>query len=217
MQLQSTEGKWGRKMLDVGLHTLFDRARIDDRQVNELIGLAHGLIADGVINQAEAQYLFKWIAANRALSDNSVVALLYSRVESILADGELNSEEAADLLDALTRFSSGDFELGETLKATSLPLCDPAPTIAFEGTTFCFTGTFAFGTRKECEDAVTKRGGLAGSLTHKTRFLIIGAYATDSWAHSAYGRKIEKAVEMRSRKIPISIVGETHWVAHLRD
>jgi NAD-dependent DNA ligase len=199
-------------MSETGLHNLFNRARLDDRQINELIGLAHGIIADGVVNQAEAEYLFKWISANVSLSDNPVIKLLFDRVNQVLADGKLDPEEAADLLDSLNRFCAGDFEIGEALKATSLPLCVPIPTLAFQGSSFCFTGTFAFGTRKECEAAVAGRGGYPGSLTQKTNYLVIGAYATDSWAHSSYGRKIEKAAGMRASGIPISIIGETHWV-----
>lgn len=203
-------------MSETKLHLLFNRARVDDRQINELIGFAHGIIADGIVNQAEAEYLFKWIAANASLTDNAVINLLYRRVDKILADGQLDPEEAADLLETLTRFCAGDFEIGEALKATTLPFCEPFPTIKFTNANFCFTGTFAFGSRTECENAVVELGGVAGSLTKKTSYLVIGAYATDSWAHSAYGRKIEKAVGMRADGVPISIVGESHWVGHLR-
>jgi NAD-dependent DNA ligase len=203
-------------MSDTKLHLMFNRARIDDRQINELIGLAHGIIADGAVNQAEAEYLFKWIAANAILTDNPVINLLYRRVDKILEDGRLDPEESADLLETLTRFSSGDFEIGEALKATTLPLCDPAPELKFSNSSFCFTGTFAFGSRRECENAVLVRGGIPGSLTQKTSYLVIGAYATDSWAHSSYGRKIEKAVGMRTNGVPISIIAENYWVAQMR-
>ena len=168
------------------------------------------------MNQAEAEYLLKWIAANAEQTDNPVLALLYGRIEKVLSDGILDPEEASDLLQALTRFCAGDFELGEPLKSTSLPLCDPAPVVSFGNSAFCFTGTFAFGSRKDCEKAVIKLGGIPGALTRTTRYLIVGAYATDSWAHSSFGRKIEKAVDMRSNGVPISIIGESHWVAHLR-
>jgi NAD-dependent DNA ligase len=203
-------------MSDTKLHLLFNRARVDDRQINELIGLAHGIIADGAVNQAEVEYLFKWIAANAILTDNPVINRLYRRVNQILDDGRLDQEEAADLLETLTRFSAGDFEIGEALKATTLPLCDPAPELKFYGSSFCFTGTFAFGSRRECEGATLERGGVPGSLTQKTSYLVIGAYATDSWAHSSFGRKIEKAVAMRTHGIPISIVAENHWVAQMQ-
>ncbi len=85
-------------MSETGLHRLFNRARMDDRLVNELIGLAHGIIADGAVNQAEAEYLFKWIVANAEQADNPVLNLLYGRVEKVLADGVLYPEEAGDLL-----------------------------------------------------------------------------------------------------------------------
>jgi NAD-dependent DNA ligase len=202
-------------MSETGLHRMFNRARMDDRLVNELIGLAHGIIADGAVNQAEAEYLFKWIVANAEQTDNPVLKLLYGRVEQVLADGVLDAEEAADLLETLTRFCAGDFEIGETLKSTSLPLCDPAPAVSVGGSTFCFTGTFAFGSRKDCEKAVIDLGGIPGSLTRTTRYLVIGAYATESWAHSSFGRKIEKAVDMRAGGAPISIIGESHWAGHL--
>jgi NAD-dependent DNA ligase len=203
-------------MSEAKLHVLFNRARVDDRQINELIGLAHGLIADGSVNQAEAEYLLKWIAAHATLTDNPVINLLFKRVDKILHDAQLDPEEAADLLETLTRFSAGDFEIGEALKTTSLPLCDPVPEMSFSGSTFCFTGTFVFGSRRECENAILERGGVFGSLTQKTMYLVIGAYATDSWAHSTYGRKIEKAVGMRANGIPISIVAESHWVGQMR-
>lgn len=89
------------------------------------------------------------------------------------------------------------------------------PIMTFNGVPICFTGTFAFGPRKDCEAAVLARGAVPGSLTAKTRYLVVGTYATDSWTQSAFGRKIEKAVEMRSAGKPIGIVCEAHWVEQM--
>ena len=144
------------------------------------------------------------------------VAALLGRVDAILADGVVEPEGAADLFSVLQRFAAGDFEAGETLKATTLPLDVPPPSIRFPTSRFCFTGTFAFGTRKECEAAVEAKGARCGSLTKDTTYVVIGIYATDSWIHSTFGRKIEKAVEMRSKGCPVAIVGEQHWAAQLR-
>jgi len=138
-----------------------------------------------------------------------------SRVNEMLVDGYLDAEESRELLETLRQFSAGDFELGESLKATRLPIDTPPPAIEFEDRRFCFTGTFAFGSRKDCETAVVTRGGEAGSLVRATRYLVIGVYATDSWAHSSFGRKIEQAVAWRSGGAPISIVSEEDWVATL--
>jgi NAD-dependent DNA ligase len=198
------------------LHRIFNRARIDDRQVNELVGLARGIIADGKVVQSEAEYLYKWLAANQEASDNPIISNLLSRVKDILSDGILDDDEAKELFETLKKFSGGDFEIGELLKSTTLPFCNPQPRILFDGRNFCFTGTFAFGSRRECEAAVIDMGASAGSLTGKTDYLVIGVYATDSWAHSTYGRKIEKAVAMREKGERISIIGEAHWVEFLK-
>jgi hypothetical protein len=198
------------------LHRIYGGARLNDRQINELIGLAHGLIADGEVNQAEAEYLQKWLVANRDVSDNPVTANLLCRVNAMLADGFLDAQESKELFDTLRKFSGGDFELGEVLKACELPLDEPPPVILCPTKSFCFTGTFAFGTRKECEKAVEGKGGKCGSLTHKTNFLVIGVYATGSWKHSSYGLKIENAVKMKQEGVPIAIIGETHWVDAVR-
>lgn len=189
--------------------------RLQSRQVDELIGLARGLIADGAINSAEVEFLETWLAANLAISHQPLITTLYDRVRTVLADGIADPDECHDLFAALTAFTAGDIELGEASKATSLPLCDPMPPIVFDGMAYCFTGTFSFGQRKHCEQAVASRGGLCGSLTKSTDVLVIGAYATESWKHSSFGNKILKAVEMRGFGLPISIVSEAHWVKHL--
>lgn len=202
-------------MSDARMHRLFNRARIDDRQVNELIGLAHGIVADGVVTQTEAEFVQKWLVANTAVSDNPVVGTLLTRVNEMLADRCLGTDESHELLETLRNFSAGDFQLGEILKATRLPIDNPQPELEFEGSRFCFTGTFAFGSRRHCEEAVVARGGEVGSLVQLTRYLVIGVYATESWAHSSFGRKIERAVDWREHGLPISIVSEEHWVAAL--
>lgn len=196
-------------------HNILGGDRITSRQVDELIGIARGLAADGSINQAEVEFLQKWLVANLDISDQPLLRTLYRRVNEILADGVVDEEETAELLDTLNRFSSRDIELGETLKSTTLPLCEPAPTLLFAGKQYCFTGTFNFGQRKACEKAVVERGGNAGGLTQKTDVLVIGAYATDSWKHSSFGNKIMNACDFRAKGLPISIVSEEHWTRHL--
>ncbi len=190
--------------------------RISSRQIDELIGLARGVAADGHINQAEVEFLQKWLAGNVEITDQPLVRTLYRRVNEILSDGIVDEDEKAELLDTLNRFSSRDFELGEVLKATTLPLCEPAPTpLTFEGLRYTFTGTFNYGKRKQCEAAVIERGADVGSLTSATNVLVIGVYATDSWKHSSFGNKILKACEFRDKGRPISIVAEEHWTRHL--
>ncbi|MER9593190.1 BRCT domain-containing protein [Mesorhizobium australicum] len=201
--------------MDDKLYNRVGGDRISSRQIDELIGLARGLAADGAINHTEVEFLQKWLAANVEISNQPLIRTLYRRVNEILDDGVLHADEHAELLDTLNSFSNRDFELGEVLKPTTLPLCDPAPTLTFAGRLYCFTGTFNYGQRKFCEQAVVDRGGLTGGLTQKTNVLVIGAYATESWKHSSFGDKIVKATGWRDHGVPISIVSESHWTSFL--
>ena len=194
---------------------LYSRARLDDRAINELLGLAKGIAADGIVNQKEAEFLQKWLVANTAVKDNPVIATLFKRINEMLEDNNLDDEEAQELLDTLHKFGGGDFELGEIQKATRLHFDDPPPSIDFHGRRFCFTGTFAYGSRSDCKRVVESLGGTVGSLTKATDYLVVGVYATDSWAHSSFGRKIEKAVEYREEGSGIAIIGEEHWIGYL--
>lgn len=189
--------------------------RLSSRQIDELIGISRGLLADETLNQSEIEFLQKWLAANRVISDQPVVNTLYQRVNDILLDKIADENEREELFQTLMEFSRGDFEIGEVLKATTLPLCDPPPELNFLGRLYCFTGTFTYGQRRYCEQAVVERGGNVGGLTQKTSVLVIGTYATESWKHSAFGDKIMKASKFRDKGVPISIVSEEHWIRYL--
>ena len=189
--------------------------RISSRQVDELVGLARGLCADGVINQAEVEFLQTWLGANLHLVDQPLIRTLFDRVSDILSDGSVDVDEQRELLSNLRSFATTDMELGEVLKSTTLPLCDPAPALVFSGRRYTFTGTFQYGQRRVCQESTSARGAECGSLTRQTDFLVIGIYATESWKHSSFGNKILKACEMRDSGIPISIVSESHWFGFL--
>ena len=202
-------------MRDEEFYNIVGGQRISARQIDELTGMARGLCADGVLNQAEVEFLQKWLAVNASVSGHPVIGGLYRRVNDILGDGVADAEERSELLVTLNDFSDGTFELGEALKSTTLPICNPAPDLAFSNLRYCLTGTFGFGSRSKCEQVIRDRGGRCASLTQKTDVLVIGIYATESWKHSSYGNKILKACEMRDSGTPISIVGEQHWLRFL--
>ncbi|RCW84869.1 BRCT domain-containing protein [Paracoccus lutimaris] len=190
-------------------------AAICDRQVTELTGIARGLIADGHLSDAEIVFLHKWLAANEGVHSHPMVSRLIQRIEESAADKVIDEDERRDLHDTLNRLTGNDFELGEVLKSTTLPLDNPAPALTFERQRYCFTGTFVTGTRKQCEAEVISRGGRCGTIAWSTNVLVIGEYATASWAQSSFGRKIEQAVEWQNQGSPIRIVSEAHWRQHI--
>lgn len=131
----------------------------------------------------------------------------------MLEDGVLDPDESAELLSLLHKINGEPSELGELAKTTSLPIDHPLPPLTFEGMEFLFTGTCAYGTRKQCQAAIESLGGLnAKGVTKRLNYLVLGTYVTDSWVHETYGRKIEKAMKYRDEGIPLVIITEEHWV-----
>lgn len=197
----------------MNIFTRFNRKNIQDRQIDTLIGLSKGLTADKAVNQAEAEFLRNWLIQNRQASDNPIILNLLEKVESMLEDGMLDAEESEELLNVLHKITGESSELGELEKTTMLPVDQPMPSVTFQGSTFVFTGTCAFGTRKQCHEATEALGGqCASGITKSLDFLVLGTYVTDSWTHENFGRKIEKAVEYRDSGAPIAIITEEHWI-----
>lgn len=196
------------------IFTRYNRKDIQDRQLDTFIGLAKGLTADGTVNQAEAEVLFSWlIQSTQRENNNPIFDNLLIKVQDMLEDGVLDQDESAELFGLLSDLAGGKSAVGELGKSSSLPIDKPLPSIAFAGKSFLFTGTCAYGTRKQCQAAIESLGGvLANSVTRDLDYLILGTYVTDSWAHETFGRKIEKAMEYRDKGVPLAIISEEHWL-----
>ena len=81
-----------------------------------------------------------------------------------------------------------------------------------DGQVYVFTGKFAWGTRRDCEREVVTRGGACDSnVTKRTGYLVIGTFGSRDWVHTAFGRKIDKAVSYRQSGASVRIVAEGHW------
>ena len=193
----------------------FNADRMDRRGADVLAGLAAGIAADGIVTIDEAKFLRQWIETQLAHLDDPVINLLYQRINLMLQDGELDAEESVELLETLRGFA-GLSVSGPSTKAysapNSLPLNRPEPEIICDGRVFVFTGTMAFGPRKECERLVRERGADIGAgVSKKIHYLVVGSVGNEQWRHSSYGTKILRAVELREEGIPIAIIGEDHW------
>ena len=96
-----------------------------------------------------------------------------------------------------------------------LPLDPRREPVRIAGRSFVFTGTGAFGSRREMEQATGDAGGrIHNTVRRDTDYIVIGSFVTAAWANERYGRKIEKAVEYRDRlRSGIQIVHEEDWVA----
>lgn len=201
------------------LFAAFNSEKVTDKQVDELLGIIKGVMADGFIDLREVQFLATWMEANRGAFDCWPANVLYPRIAKALADGKIDLEEERELMTLLLNAVGGNTApiYGHASDSTSLPFNDPNPAVAFEGKSFCFTGAFNAGTRDWCQKQVTERGGIpSDSITKKLNYLVIGEIGSRDWRHSTFGRKIEKAVSYRDTGVPLVIIGEQHWHSHLQ-
>jgi hypothetical protein len=195
----------------------FNRARRAERDLCELLGLARGLLADGSVTEGEALLLHEWVRRHQDALEHWAVRTVHHRLVTHFEDGVIDEAERADLKLLLDKLVAGELSaVCNTDAATTLPLDQPPPTIEWIGMTYVFTGKFAFGTRRDCEREVEKRGGICEkNITKSTSFLVIGTFGSTDWVHSAFGRKIEKAVSYRDAGVALRIVAEDHWAIAL--
>lgn len=199
---------------DMNQSTRYRRGDVQNRQIDTLIGLCKGITADNRVNQQEAEFLEAWLNANRlTIANNPVTLPLYLQVKSLLEDGVLDDIEAEDLLATLHSFSNNEGLVdGEFIQSSNLPIDHPPPQVTFPGKRFAFTGTFAYGSRSNCERAVLRRDGICiRNVRQDLDYLVLGRYVTPGWVHESWGRKIEKAVAYREQGLSIAIIGELHW------
>ena len=188
-------------------------ARIQDRLIDELIGISRGVIADGVVDEQEAIFIGQWIEQHREVADKWPVNVLYARLVEMLKDGILLSDEQKELLATLRDLTGESSLFQQPNHSTALPLDRPLSEVTFEGKSFCLTGRFAFGTMLDCEETITEMGGTVVQTPGKdTDYLVIGELGSPDWVHTTFGRSIEHSVELQSQGCPIKIISEEHWV-----
>lgn len=195
----------------------FNRARRAERDLSELLGLAKGLLADGVVTSDEALLVGQWICNHPDAAEQWPVNALAQRLQRIFADGHVDDDERLELAEVLSALVGGTAGviLGEDA-ATELPVDVPCPRFAWQGSLFVFTGKFAFGTRADCQREVSRLGAFCDdAVTKRTDYLIIGTFGSRDWVHSSFGRKIQKAVDYRAQGQRLAIVAEDRWAAAL--
>lgn len=187
-----------------------------NRSLGALVGIAQGLVCDRHLNDSEITFLKQWIEANESISITWPGDVVYARIQAVLADGIVTDEERAHLLDTLQKLIGGSLEELESTTHVSELMFDPVTTIEFAGRVFCLTGEFVFAPRSVCAAAIETRGGaVAGNVTKKLNYLVVGGLGSPEWKHGSFGTKVEKAVSLKRDGLPILIVHEDYWANSL--
>lgn len=186
-------------------------------QIQKLEGMLHGIISDGEISDAEIENLRSWLDDNDYLSgiypfDEVYSLLVAAREDGVISDDERNMLKAffATFVDTRVSHNIHEQDIADLQKQYSIGgICAVCPEVLIEGKTFCFTGASKKASRAEIADLICDHGGFYNDrVTSKTDYLIVGADGNPCWAFSCYGRKVEKAVDLRKDGQHITIVHE---------
>ena len=181
-----------------------------NRAVEHLLGMVTGMVADAELNNKEIQLLRLWMISHPEATATFPGSVIQKKVAQILEDGIITEDERSHLLQTLTALAAGDFDATGSADAQiiNLPI-DDAVTIELKNTLICLTGEFLYGTRAACERLVLRAGAMcADNVSKKVDILIVGTRVSTEWAHTSFGRKIQRAVELQSQGHPIEIISE---------
>ena len=198
----------------------YDRITADLQRLHAIMG---GIVADTRISVEELRALSDWMAEHEHLKTCWPFDEVGSLITGVLADKQIDEKEHAMLHAFFAEFTA--LLDGRTIIRAPLSegqeivgLCAVDPEISFLDKGFCFTGASSRFTRAEFEQVVEKLGGSAhSSPSKKVHYLVIGAEGNPCWAFACYGRKVEKAIELRKAGSRVVIVHELDFHDALAD
>lgn len=192
----------------------FDLVTADMQRLHSVIGV---IAADGEVTEGELRGLSAWLADHDHLKTCWPYDEVDSIVTKVLADGRVDDEEHRLVHRFFSEFIALYDErtivsplVADSVTVTSL--CAVCPEISFADSTFCFTGESSKHSRNELAGIVRDLGGsVLNGVSGKLNYLVIGADGNPCWAYACYGRKVEKAVELRKQGKRIVIVHENDF------
>lgn len=192
----------------------FDETTADIQRLHAILG---GIAADGAITEAELKGLSEWLSVHEHLATCWPYEEVGSLITSVLSNKKIDSTEHKLLKEFFTEFTS--ILDNQTIVSPKLTiggnvvgLCAVCPEVIFSDCRFCFTGTSHKYTRAEFSKLIKQLGGeVVNSVSAKLDYLIIGADGNPCWAYACYGRKVERAVELRKSGARLLLVHENDF------
>lgn len=164
------------------------------RSMQELMGLIRGIGADRQINVAEASGLRSWMSSHESLHDDKTFVKVFSMLEDVLADGFVSAEEEEALLEVF------DSIINPEVDGNGAEIA---------GKSFCLTGDFLAGSKKDVAAAIEANGGMiCNGVSKKVDYVVVGGKGSDQYAFGGYGTKVKKAMELQDAGCPIQVIHE---------
>lgn len=186
------------------------------KSLNELLGLARGLMADQELTDAEILFLHDWLEDRYAITASFPGNVIHARIKDVLEDGIITEEERYYLVETLNKLIEDRLEdLTDEVDLTELWFDEPG-IIDFHSTRFCLTGNFVYGPKEVCKTAIEERGGtVMPKITNDPEILVVGGLGVDDWRTGSLGDKIEAALRLKKEGVSVKIIAEEAWVAQL--
>lgn len=183
-----------------------------DALVNMLLGFLQGISADSNIVEEEVHALRALLLKHRDLLASWPGSLLFSRLNDILADGEITEDEREDLLELVKQISGQRFTESGLAAGMATEFFADGNVMSLRGKTVCFTGKFLSDTRHNLEQQAKLLGASpVKGVTTNLDVLIVGSLASRDWMFTSHGRKIEAAIKAKEKGQDIKIINEENW------
>ena len=183
--------------------------------IQVLHGMLHGILADEQISISELEHLKSWLKENRQLQGTYPYDEIYSIICDILNKNDFSTTDENLLKVYFSQFANIDLHISKKeldeikQEINKRGICSINPTINIKGSLFCFTGKSTRAQRKEIATIIEDNGGFFNDrVVADTDYLIVGNEGNPDWAYACYGRKVEKAIQMRQEGKHIQIINE---------
>lgn len=202
------------------------------KEMRNLHGFIHGIIADEKVTSEELRALRRWMNYHNSNINKWPFKETYELINKILADGIVTKEEQKEFIEFAKGFAEKKVANQErdpsvfvnqwmNSDSPSLKTIDQIidrVDIEIEGRTFCFTGQAEYGNRKDLHTLLKLHDGTPKkSVVTYLDYLVIGAKSNPCWAYSTYGRKIEKAMKYKQEGYQVAIIHEKDFIKAIEE
>ncbi len=158
----------------------------DTTNIQILIGLLRGIVADRVINQKEINNLIVWLKDHSSLQSMYPYNLLVKLLQIGTVDEGIITDNEGKLMELCIGFES-DY--------ANQSVVNNDIEVIFANKHFCFSGYSDSYSKKEVQEKIESLSGFYHkSMCKKVDYLILGDKKSEGWAYGSYGRKVESAL-----------------------